>query len=144
MSLGPIVLGIGLGLALLAFAGLRRMFNKSLSESVSGFWPMNSGFALACLSMYLMARWLNPVLAKLSNCAWVLRVGLEASGRPPTGKLRLVYQRFFNRLGWNLGPKNYGKRLAGHLQGLFWLSFIVVAGLLPGYSRPVRRCQRTG
>ena len=33
MSLGPIILGIGLGCGLLlAFVGLRRMFNKNLSE----------------------------------------------------------------------------------------------------------------
>ena len=63
MSLGPIILGVGLGCGLLlAFVGLRRMFNKSLSEEERkrGFWPMNSGFALACLSMYLIARLVEP------------------------------------------------------------------------------------
>ncbi|MEK9683877.1 MAG: hypothetical protein VW226_04965 [Rhodospirillaceae bacterium] len=62
MGFQPIVLGIGLGCGLwLAFIGLKRMFNKRLSEEErkKGFWPMNGGFALACLSMYLMARFVE-------------------------------------------------------------------------------------
>ena len=59
MNLEPIFLGLTLGIGLwLAFVGLRRMLSKSLSEEdrKRGFWPMNGGFALACLSMYLMGR----------------------------------------------------------------------------------------
>lgn len=59
MNWQPVLLGITLGVGLwFAFFGLRRMFNKTLAENErkKGFWPMNAGFALACLSMYLMGR----------------------------------------------------------------------------------------
>ncbi|MBB42820.1 MAG: hypothetical protein CMM44_03540 [Rhodospirillaceae bacterium] len=59
MNWQPVLLGVTLGAGLwIAFSGLRRMFNNKLSENErkKGFWPMNAGFALACLSMYLMGR----------------------------------------------------------------------------------------
>ncbi len=62
MNWQPMLLGLALGGGLwLAFVGLRRMFNKKLSEEErkKGFWPMNGGFALACISMYLMARFVE-------------------------------------------------------------------------------------
>lgn len=62
MNLAPIMLGAVLGGGLLlALVGLKKMFNKSLSEEErkKGFWPMNIGFALACGSMYLMSRYVG-------------------------------------------------------------------------------------
>jgi len=62
MNWQPMLLGLALGGGLwLAFVGLRRMLNKKLSEEErkKGFWPMNGGFALACISMYLMARFVE-------------------------------------------------------------------------------------
>jgi len=63
MNWQPVMLGIALGAGLwLAFSGLRRMFNKKLSEQErkKGFWPMNAGFAIACISMYVMGLLVEP------------------------------------------------------------------------------------
>ena len=63
MGLVPALLGGALGAGLVfAFIGLKRMFNKSLSEQErkKGFWPMNIGFALACGSMYLISLHVTP------------------------------------------------------------------------------------
>jgi hypothetical protein len=58
MDLLPILTGAALGGGLLLVViGFRRLTNKELDDDVRkrGFWPLNAGLILACVSMYLSA-----------------------------------------------------------------------------------------
>ena len=58
MDLLPILMGAALGGGLLLVViGFRRLTNKELDDDVRkrGFWPLNAGLILACVSMYLSA-----------------------------------------------------------------------------------------
>lgn len=58
MDFLPILMGAALGGGLLLVViGFRTLTNKELDDVVRkrGFWPLNAGLILACVSMYLFA-----------------------------------------------------------------------------------------
>lgn len=58
MDLMPLLLGAALGGGLLLVViGFRTLTNKTLDDAARkrGFWPLNAGLILACVSMYLFA-----------------------------------------------------------------------------------------
>lgn len=58
MDLVPVLMGAALGGGLLLIVmGFRTLKNDELDEDVRkrGFWPLNAGLILACVSMYLFA-----------------------------------------------------------------------------------------
>ncbi|MFT5486568.1 MAG: hypothetical protein ACI9JL_001759 [Paracoccaceae bacterium] len=58
MDFIPLLMGAALGGGLLLVViGFRTLTNKELDEDhrKRGFWPLNAGLVLACVSMYLFA-----------------------------------------------------------------------------------------
>tara|TARA_E500000331_G_scaffold51762_1_gene45040 strand:- start:1504 stop:1689 length:186 start_codon:yes stop_codon:yes gene_type:complete len=58
MDFGPLSMGAALGGGvLLIVMGFRTLTNKGLEDEARkrGFWPLNAGLILACVSMYLFA-----------------------------------------------------------------------------------------
>ena len=58
MTFMPLLMGVALGGGLLLVVmGFRTLTNKGLDEDgrKRGFWPLNAGLILACVSMYLFA-----------------------------------------------------------------------------------------
>lgn len=58
MDLMPLLLGAALGGGtLLVVIGFRTLTNRKLDDDTRkrGFWPLNAGLILACVSMYLFA-----------------------------------------------------------------------------------------
>lgn len=58
MDFIPLLMGAALGGGLLLVViGFRTLTNKELDEDARkrGFWPLNGGLILACVSMYLFA-----------------------------------------------------------------------------------------
>lgn len=58
MDFVPVLMGAALGGGLLLMVmGFRKLTDKELDEDARkrGFWPLNAGLVLACVSMYLFA-----------------------------------------------------------------------------------------
>ena len=58
MEIVPLLMGAALGGGLLLVVmGFRTLMNKALDDDARkrGFWPLNAGLMLACISMYLFA-----------------------------------------------------------------------------------------